>query len=85
MLQFHIMPRGLDLFVERVVPDLQRRGLLRDAYTGATLREHLGLRASGAGRAGPATNGVSHLKSILRRLLLVAFPPAGLGRTARLR
>ena len=44
MLQFHIMPRGLDLFVEHVVPDLQRRGLLRRAYTGATLREHLGLR-----------------------------------------
>jgi FMN-dependent oxidoreductase (nitrilotriacetate monooxygenase family) len=44
MLQFHIMPRGLDLFVERVVPELQRRGLMRGAYTGATLRDHLGLR-----------------------------------------
>jgi alkanesulfonate monooxygenase SsuD/methylene tetrahydromethanopterin reductase-like flavin-dependent oxidoreductase (luciferase family) len=44
MLQFHIMPRGLDLFVERVVPELQRRGLMRDAYAGATLREHLGLQ-----------------------------------------
>jgi N-acetyl-S-(2-succino)cysteine monooxygenase len=44
MLQFHIMPRGLDLFVDRVVPELQRRGLMRNAYTGTTLRDHLGLR-----------------------------------------
>jgi hypothetical protein len=26
-----------------VVPELQRRGLFRDRYTGATLRENLGL------------------------------------------
>ena len=26
-----------------VVPELQRRGVFRDRYTGATLREHLGL------------------------------------------
>jgi hypothetical protein len=38
------MPRGLDLFVDRVVPELQRRGLMRNAYTGATLRDHLGLQ-----------------------------------------
>ena len=43
MLQFHIMPRGLDLFVGRVVPELQRRGLMRTSYAGATLRENLGL------------------------------------------
>jgi FMN-dependent oxidoreductase (nitrilotriacetate monooxygenase family) len=30
-------------FVEQVVPILQKRGLLRTEYTGATLREHLGL------------------------------------------
>ncbi len=52
MLQFHIMPRGLDLFVDRVVPELQRRGLMRDAYTGATLREHLGLRRPARGDRG---------------------------------
>ena len=44
MLQFHIMPHGLDLFVNKVVPELQRRGLMRSAYAGATLRENLGLR-----------------------------------------
>jgi len=30
-------------FVRLVVPELQRRGLFRSEYTGATLREHLGL------------------------------------------
>jgi FMN-dependent oxidoreductase (nitrilotriacetate monooxygenase family) len=49
MLQFHIMPRGLDLFVERVVPELQRRGLMRTAYAGTTLRDHLGLHRPARG------------------------------------
>jgi alkanesulfonate monooxygenase SsuD/methylene tetrahydromethanopterin reductase-like flavin-dependent oxidoreductase (luciferase family) len=35
--------RGLDAFVDRVVPLLQERGSLRTAYRGTTLREHLGL------------------------------------------
>jgi alkanesulfonate monooxygenase SsuD/methylene tetrahydromethanopterin reductase-like flavin-dependent oxidoreductase (luciferase family) len=35
--------RGLDPFVDRVVPLLQERGSLRTAYRGTTLREHLGL------------------------------------------
>lgn len=40
---FSSTPGGLDDFVELVVPELQRRGLFRTAYTGHTLREHLGL------------------------------------------
>jgi FMN-dependent oxidoreductase (nitrilotriacetate monooxygenase family) len=40
---FPYLPGGLDDFVERVVPELQRRGLFRRDYEGATLREHLGL------------------------------------------
>lgn len=44
---FSVVPdSGLDSltdFVEQVVPILQKRGLLRAAYTGSTLREHLGL------------------------------------------
>ncbi len=36
-------PNSLDEFVELVVPELQRRGLYRLAYEGATLRENLGL------------------------------------------
>ena len=37
------LPGGLDDFLSLVVPELQRRGLFRTAYQGATLREHLGL------------------------------------------
>jgi N-acetyl-S-(2-succino)cysteine monooxygenase len=36
-------PHCLDIFVDRVVPELQRRGLFRYDYSGATLRDHLGL------------------------------------------
>jgi alkanesulfonate monooxygenase len=41
---FPTVPAGLDDFVELVVPELQRRGLFRRAYEGATLRDHLGLK-----------------------------------------
>ncbi|MFY9899799.1 MAG: LLM class flavin-dependent oxidoreductase [Xanthobacteraceae bacterium] len=40
---FPYLPGGLDDFVERVVPELQRRRLFRRDYEGATLRDHLGL------------------------------------------
>ncbi|QEX20376.1 Nrd protein [Hypericibacter adhaerens] len=40
---FPYLPEGLDAFVDRVVPELQRRGLFRRAYEGRTLRENLGL------------------------------------------
>jgi FMN-dependent oxidoreductase (nitrilotriacetate monooxygenase family) len=40
---FPYLPAGLDDFIDRVVPELQRRGILRREYTGATLRENLGL------------------------------------------
>ena len=43
-LMFPYLPEGLDDFVDRVVPVLQRRGLFRREYKGATLRENLGLR-----------------------------------------
>jgi FMN-dependent oxidoreductase (nitrilotriacetate monooxygenase family) len=36
-------PGGFDDFVDEVVPELQRRGLFRQAYQGRTLRDHLGL------------------------------------------
>jgi FMN-dependent oxidoreductase (nitrilotriacetate monooxygenase family) len=39
----HLTPRGLDEFVDRVVPLLQERGVYRTRYTGHTLREHLDL------------------------------------------
>jgi alkanesulfonate monooxygenase len=40
---FPYLPQGLDEFVDRVVPELQRRGLFRRDYEGRTLRENLGL------------------------------------------
>ncbi|MBT4486973.1 MAG: LLM class flavin-dependent oxidoreductase [Rhodospirillaceae bacterium] len=40
---FPYLPAGLDDFVDKVVPELQRRGLFRHAYEGTTLRENLGL------------------------------------------
>lgn len=38
-----VLPGGLEDFAHHVVPELQRRGLFRTAYTGTTLRGHLGL------------------------------------------
>lgn len=40
---FSHLPGGATEFVEQVVPELQRRGLLRQHYQGATFRENLGL------------------------------------------
>jgi alkanesulfonate monooxygenase len=40
---FPFLPAGLDDFVDKVVPELQRRGIFRTEYEGATLRENLGL------------------------------------------
>lgn len=42
-IMFPWVPGGLDEFVDRVVPELQRRGLFRTEYEGTTLRENLGL------------------------------------------
>jgi hypothetical protein len=37
------VPEGLEDFVDKVVPELQRRGLFRREYEGKMLRENLGL------------------------------------------
>jgi FMN-dependent oxidoreductase (nitrilotriacetate monooxygenase family) len=42
-IMFPFLPQGLDDFVDKVVPELQRRGLFRREYEGKTLRENLGL------------------------------------------
>jgi FMN-dependent oxidoreductase (nitrilotriacetate monooxygenase family) len=42
-IMFPYLPEGLDDFVGKVVPELQRRGLFRTEYEGSTLRENLGL------------------------------------------
>ena len=38
-----VLPSGLALFVDHVVPILRHRGLFRTSYDGATLRDHYGL------------------------------------------
>ncbi|MEI9963859.1 MAG: NtaA/DmoA family FMN-dependent monooxygenase [Caulobacteraceae bacterium] len=40
---FPYLPGGLDDFCDKVVPELQRRGLFRTEYEGPTLRDNLGL------------------------------------------
>jgi alkanesulfonate monooxygenase len=40
---FPYLPQGLDDVTQRLVPELQSRGLFRTEYDGTTLREHLGL------------------------------------------
>src|SRR5262249_1049692 len=40
---FPYLPEGLDEFVDRLGPELQRRGIFRGNYEGKTLRENLGL------------------------------------------
>ncbi len=44
---FPFLPQGLDDVTQRLVPELQRRGIFRQDYTGSTLREHLGLPRPG--------------------------------------
>lgn len=38
-----VLPSGLDVFVDEVVPLLRRAGVFREHYEGTTLREHFGL------------------------------------------
>ncbi len=43
-IMFHTVPQGVEEFVDQVIPELTRRGIFRAAYTGTTLRDHLGLK-----------------------------------------
>jgi alkanesulfonate monooxygenase len=42
-IMFPFLPEGLNDFVDKVIPELQRRGIFRQEYEGKTLRENLGL------------------------------------------
>ena len=42
-IMFPFLPQGLDDVVDRLIPELQDRGLFRRAYEGRTLREIMGL------------------------------------------
>ena len=39
-----LVPESIDAFVDGVIPELRKRGLVRTGYGGTTLREHLCLR-----------------------------------------
>lgn len=39
-----LFPSGLEIFVDKVIPELQNRGLFRTEYEGRTLRDSLGLQ-----------------------------------------
>jgi len=43
-----VLPSGLTVFVDEVVPILQQRGLFRREYAGRTLRDHYGLPVPGS-------------------------------------
>lgn len=49
-----VLPEGLEVFVDHVVPLLRQRGLFRTHYSGRTLREHFGLPRP-ASRFAPGT------------------------------
>ena len=55
------LPGGFDDFVNLVVPELQKRGLVRREYDGSTLRDHLGLPRPQSHRA------AQHAKSSSRK------------------
>ena len=38
-----VLPKMLDVFIDEVVPLLQRKGIFRTSYEGDTLRQHYGL------------------------------------------
>jgi FMN-dependent oxidoreductase (nitrilotriacetate monooxygenase family) len=42
-IMFPYLPEGLNDFVDRVIPELQKRGIFRREYEGRTLRENFGL------------------------------------------
>ncbi|THF76878.1 LLM class flavin-dependent oxidoreductase [Cohnella fermenti] len=46
---FPYLPGGMDSFVDRLIPELQNRGLFRTEYDGCTLRSHYGLPPVGTG------------------------------------
>lgn len=41
---FPYLPQGVDDVAEKLIPELQKRGIFRKDYEGETLRDHLGLK-----------------------------------------
>ena len=38
-----VLPSGLEVFTDHVIPILRQRGVVRTEYAGRTLREHYGI------------------------------------------
>lgn len=62
-----VLPSGLELFVDRVVPILQERGLFRTEYTGSTLRDHYGLPRPPTAFSTPSTPAPGTSASLSRK------------------
>jgi len=65
----NILPRDLEVFVDRVVPILQQHGLFRTEYEASTLRGNLGL-------AEPGCNARNHRPPVLRQAMHPVAPPS---------
>src|SRR4029077_2754026 len=76
-------PGAFDDFVDRVVPELQRRGLYRKEYAGTTLRSHLGLERPGVMRRQAAAERICHATSVKLRRHAHRLTPVGRLRFAR--
>jgi alkanesulfonate monooxygenase SsuD/methylene tetrahydromethanopterin reductase-like flavin-dependent oxidoreductase (luciferase family) len=70
LIQPPILPAGLDEFVDKIIPELQNRGLFRTEYTGPTLRENLGLRRPASMYAATADIAPSQAANIGRKRML---------------
>jgi len=58
-----VLPSGLEIFVDQVVPILQQRGLFRTEYTASTLRGHYGLARPANRFAGSAAQQLTSIGS----------------------
>lgn len=58
-----VLPSGLEVFVDQVVPILQERGLFRTEYTASTLRGHYGLERPVNRYAGTAAQELTSIGS----------------------
>ena len=67
-------PGAYEDMVRLVVPELQRRGVFRDRYTGDTLRDTLGLARPGAPRPWLRRPGRSHGLRVVDAATLAAGP-----------
>jgi hypothetical protein len=59
-----VLPWMLDVFIDEVLPILQRRGLFRTAYEGNTLRSHFALTRPVVKKVGVIIRQASHIGTV---------------------